>query len=99
MTEMVAGVSIGVSPSRLAMLATVPLLSGVLSLAAGLPPGVAGAGVGRSAGAGAVDGVPGRAARRRRGAWTVTGGSGVASVAGGGGADCARPVAGAPAAI
>jgi hypothetical protein len=52
----------------------------------------------RSAGIGAVDGVPRRAARRRRGASTVTRGSGVAWVAGGCG-DCAAPGAGAPAAI
>src|SRR5690242_14366665 len=96
MTVTVAGVSNTVSPSRLALVATVPLLSGVVASPVapprGVPAVVVGAGVPRLVGAAAVDGGPRRAARRRRGWLTVTGGSGLDWAV----VDCAAAGSGAP---
>src|SRR5262249_26921187 len=94
-TVTVAGVSRGVSPSRLTLFATVPVLSGEAVLA-GWVGGAAGAGARAPWSDGFVDGLA--RVDRGRGGGDVprTGGSGGAAALGGGGAVCARTGSGRP---
>src|SRR5262249_44233260 len=94
MTVTVAGVSNDVSPSRVAMPGTAPLLSGGVCWV-GCLGGAVGAGARAGTGARRVvwvsAGVEGRACRVRGGAVTSTGGNGVVWGSGDGNAVCATP--------
>src|SRR5579871_3702909 len=106
MTVTVAGVSRTVRPSRLALVATAPLLSGVVvAVLAGWPGGAVGAGWAAGAAVGAGAGAPRRVVRLRGVVTTWTGGSGVVCATcspprdAAGGAVCAAPGLGAAGAI
>src|SRR5262249_52542081 len=99
----VAGISRGVSPRRLTLVATTPVLSGDVVLTgcvAGAVGADAGARAGARAGTRVLVRVPSAVGRRtccvRGGGVTFTGGNGLVWESGGWGAVCAMPGAGAP---